>query len=139
MTDAAWLIAIDTVIPLSIAFVVIVLNTRRHVAAKQEIRFWGFAVLYLGLIALFAIVGTTSVDGTHGYGVLGALAVALPLSLPGAIVHQVAAWNLQVEMHPDITSIFAISVICWALLNPLLLRFVVTSRRRTASGLVPPP
>jgi hypothetical protein len=139
MTSAAWLIVVDTATPLGIALVLIVLNSRSRVGAKREIRFWGFALLYLGMIALFAIVGARSVDGTHGYGVLGALAFALPLALPGAILHQVAAWNLRLEMHPSITSIFAVCVICWALLNPLLLRLIVNSRRRSASGSAPSP
>jgi hypothetical protein len=128
MTDLAWLIMIDTVVPLGIAVLLVALNARTRIGVTREVRFWGFALLYLGAIALFVVAGAASI-GSHGYGVLGAIAVALPLSLPGAIVHQVAAWNLHVETHPDITSVFALCVICWAVLNPLLLRVIVNRDR----------
>lgn len=135
MTDTAGLVVIDTVIPLGIAVVLIALNARTRVGVLREVRFWGFTLLYLGVIALFAVAGAASVSSDHGYGVLGALAFALPLSLPGAIVHQIAAWSLHVEMDPDITAIFGACVVCWALLNPLLLRRLVRSSQKKRAAL----
>jgi hypothetical protein len=133
MTDIAWLVAIDAGIPLVAAVALIALTSRGGGEMRRHIRFWGTTALYVGFIASVAIFGATSVNSSHGYGVLAAVFVALPMSIPAAIIHQTAAWNLHVELHPDIALVFAASLICWTLVNALTLRLILQSAARRAA------
>jgi hypothetical protein len=134
MSRVELLLLIDTAVPLAIAVVFVVLNTRGHKRARTELLFWAITAVYVAIVAAVAYSGAASVNHTHGYGVLGALMLALPLSLPGGILHQTFAVLFDVAADPAMTAVFALCLVCWALLNPLIARRIrqVVLRSRAA-------
>ena len=113
---------LDILVPVAIAVVLAVLNARGHKSGLSEILFWAIAAAYVALLAVLMCSAATSVNETHGYGIVGTVVLAFPASVLAAIAHVALAYGLGVGLAPEMTSIFAVSLVCWAVLNPLVAR-----------------
>ena len=129
---------VDIAVPVAIAVALAVYNARDRTSLRSELLSWVITAAYVGLLAVLVFSGASSVNSTHGYGIVGAVIMALPASVGAAIVHVVLAYGLGVGLDPEMTAIFGVSLVCWTIVNPLGARRIRQAVRRRRSVTIGP-